>query len=66
MPKLKTQKSVAKRVKITKGGKLKQRTAGGSHFNTRLTGRQTQKKRQDKDTAAAEQKNIKNMLPYHK
>ena len=64
MPKLKTRKSVAKKVKITGSGKLKTRAAGQNHYNSRNTGDQTRSKRQDNDVYPAVAKNIKAALPY--
>ena len=38
MPKLKTKKSVAKRMKITKTGKVKRRKPGGRHYKAHKNG----------------------------
>jgi len=48
MPKLKTTKAVAKRFKITKSGKVKSRTSGQDHFNSRESGKIKRNKRSDK------------------
>ncbi len=64
MPKLKTRKSVVKKVKITGTGKLKTRATGQNHYNSRNTGDQTRSKRQDNDVYPAVAKNIKASLPY--
>ncbi len=45
MPKLKTKKAIAKRVKKTKKGKIKVRKAGQGHFNARESGKKTRGKR---------------------
>jgi large subunit ribosomal protein L35 len=45
MGKLKTQKSVAKRVRITKTGKVMKKHAGQDHFNSRESGNVTRHKR---------------------
>ena len=39
MPKLKTRKSIAKRIKITKKGKVLKKKAGQDHFNARESGK---------------------------
>jgi len=67
MSKLKTRKSVAKRFKITGGKKKKilKRTAGQDHFNAREGGKVTRRKRRDKTVSKADEKNIKNFLPYN-
>jgi len=41
---MKTRKSITKRLKLTKKGKLVRRKAGQNHFNARATGNQTRKK----------------------
>lgn len=64
MPKLKTRKSVVKKVKITGSGKLKTRATGQNHYNSRNTGAETRAKRQDSDVYPAVAKNIKASLPY--
>lgn len=64
MPKLKTRKSVSKKVKITGRGKLMTRATGQNHHNSRDTGSQTRAKRKDNDVYAPVAKNIKNALPY--
>ncbi len=64
MPKLKTRKSVAKKVKVTGTGKLKTRATGQNHYNSRNTGDQTRSKRQDNSVYPAVAKNIKASLPY--
>ena len=43
----KTYKALAKRVKVTKNGKILKRKAGQDHFNTRDTGKVTRNKRRD-------------------
>lgn len=64
MPKLKTRKSLIKKVKITGSGKLKTRATGQNHHNSRDTGSQTRAKRTDNDVYAAVAKNIKKAIPY--
>mgnify|MGYP001568108699 CR=1 FL=1 len=43
----KTYKALAKRVKVTKNGKVLKRKAGQDHFNTRESGKVTRNKRRD-------------------
>ena len=45
--KFKTRKTVAKRIKITKKGKVIARKTGQDHFNARESGNTTRKKRKD-------------------
>lgn len=47
MTKMKTQKSISKRFKITKNGKIIKRTAGQGHYNSRETGQVRRAKRSD-------------------
>lgn len=64
MPKLKTYKTLAKRVTITKSGKVKRRAAGQDHFNSHERGATTLKKRRDLTIAKSEVRNIKRLLPH--
>ena len=47
MGKLKTKKSISKRFKITKKGKVIKRTAGQAHYNSRESGKTRRNKRSD-------------------
>lgn len=62
--KLKTRKSVAKRIKVSKGKKITIRSGGQGHFNSRESGKVTKNKRKDKSLSDANTKNIKKLLPY--
>lgn len=64
MPKLKTRKSLIKKIKVTGNKKLKTRATGQNHHNSRDTGSQTRAKRKDNDVYEAVAKNIKKALPY--
>ena len=64
MPKLKTHKSVTKRIKVTSGKKLKVTTGGKDHFNSRESGKVTRNKRRDTSLSSSNKKNIKRLLPY--
>ena len=64
MGKLKTIQSAAKRLRITKTGKVIKKKCGQDHFNSREPGKVTRMKRRvttlSKDHAA----NVKRFLPY--
>ncbi len=65
MAKLKTIQAVAKRVRLTKGGKGKKimkRIAGQDHFNSRETGKTRRNKRRDETFATSNIRNIRRAL----
>ena len=64
MPKLKTRKSIAKRFKITKKGKVLKKKAGQDHFNARESGKVKRNKRRVTKASEANTKNLKSQLPY--
>ncbi|HLM83786.1 MAG TPA: 50S ribosomal protein L35 [Candidatus Bathyarchaeia archaeon] len=64
MPKLKTRKAAAKRVKITAKKKLLHRHIGQGHFNAREAGQATRAKRSDAAVFKTDAENIKLNLPY--
>jgi large subunit ribosomal protein L35 len=64
MPKLKTRKSVSKRVKITGRKKVMRRGAGQGHFNAREEGKTTRSKRTDAVVFKTDAENILLNLPY--
>lgn len=45
MPKIKTRKSIVKRFKITKTGKVLRRATGQDHFRSKKSSKQKQQKR---------------------
>lgn len=47
MGKMKTKKSISKRFRVTKTGKVIKRTAGQGHFNSRESGKVKRNKRSD-------------------
>lgn len=64
MPKLKTSKSVKKRIRFTKTGKIKHFKAGRSHL---LTGKRSKRKRllgRPAFVAKGEEQSIRALLPY--
>jgi large subunit ribosomal protein L35 len=58
MGKLKTKKSIAKRFRVTRNGKVIHRAAGQGHFNGRESGNITRGKRTDKVLADSHTKLI--------
>lgn len=62
--KQKTHKALAKRVKVTKNGKIIKRKAGQDHFNSRETGKVRRNKRSDVKLGTQVKKAIKTFLPY--
>lgn len=62
---LKTHKALAKRVKITRTGKVIKRKAGQDHFNSRESGNTTRLKRTDVTFTKTLTKTIKTLLPYN-
>ncbi len=63
--KAKTKKAFAKRIKVTKNGKLLKRHAGQDHFNARDTGKVTKKKRRDTSMSESYRHSLKSLLPNH-
>lgn len=63
--KAKTKKAFAKRIKVTKNGKLLKRHAGQDHFNSRDTGKVTKKKRRDTNMSESFRHSLKSLLPNH-
>ncbi len=64
MPKMKTRKSISKKVKVTGTGKLLRRSTGHNHYNSRDTGAATRAKRKDHGIFRTEEKNIQKAMPY--
>jgi len=60
--KIKTRKAVAKRFKVTKKGKVIARSANQDHFNSRESGNETRKKRNDKEMTGGIKKAIKRQI----
>ncbi|MBI4811916.1 50S ribosomal protein L35 [Candidatus Falkowbacteria bacterium] len=65
MPKIKTHKATAKRIIITKTGKLKKRKAGQNHFNARESGKVGHQKRRDVSIAKSDQRTFRELMPYN-
>lgn len=62
MPKQKTIKSISKRFKITKTGKVKKIKDSQNHFNAKATGKQTRNKRMDLTLSKSDAKVIKSII----
>lgn len=60
--KQKTSKTLAKRVVVTKGGKLLKRKGGQDHFNSRESGKVTRNKRRDLSVAKQYVRTIKSLI----
>jgi len=63
MGKLKTRKTVSKRFKIKKSGKILMRTCGQDHFNSREKGKKTRNKRRDHVTSETNAGVIRAAMP---
>jgi len=65
MSKLKTNQSVAKRIKIRKTGQIQKKKAGQDHFNSRESGKTTRAKRRPMSLLESRiTKNLRKSLPY--
>ena len=64
MPKQKTRKSIAKRFKVKKSGKILKRTCGQGHFNARESGQIKRNKRRDGTMSNTLRKAITRALPH--
>lgn len=62
--KLKTRKSVAKRIKVTSRKKIIIRTGGQDHFNARESGKVVINKRRDHTVSPSITRQICRNLPY--
>lgn len=64
MPKLKTRKSIAKRFKITKKGKIKRQKAGRGHLLAKKSSKRKRLLRKQALVSGADKKTIRMLLPY--
>ncbi|MBI4142679.1 50S ribosomal protein L35 [Candidatus Uhrbacteria bacterium] len=64
MPKLKTYKAAAKRLVVTRRGKVLKRKSGQNHFNSRESGTTRMGKRRDIPFDPLLQKTAKRAMPY--
>ncbi len=56
--KFKTRKTISKRIRVTKNGKVIKRKAGQDHFNSRESGKVTRNKRRDITLSSRFEKNL--------
>jgi large subunit ribosomal protein L35 len=64
MPKLKTRKCAAKRLKMTGTGKFRHNKAGASHILTKKSPKRKRRLHGDGEVSKAESRRIKAALPY--
>jgi len=64
MPKMKTHRGAAKRVKVTGTGKLKRMRSNKSHILTKKTTKRKRRLRQSTLVSKADAKKLKKILPY--
>jgi large subunit ribosomal protein L35 len=64
MPKIKTHKGIAKRVKKTGKGKLKTRKGFANHFQTKKSSNRKRSLRKSKTLSKNYQKRYKKLIPY--
>ena len=64
MPKMKTHRGAAKRLKITGSGKIKRHKANKSHILTKKTTKRKRHLRQSDLVAKSDEKRMKKILPY--
>jgi len=62
MPKTKKRKSITKRFKITKTGKILRRTTGLDHYRAKKSGKKIRRSRKWKRLSKSETKKIKKLL----
>ena len=62
MPKLKTRKSIFKRFKITKTGKILRRPTGLDHYRAKKSGKKVRQSRKMIRLSKTEEKKIKRLL----
>jgi len=60
--KAKTRKSLTKRFKFTKSGKILKRAAGQDHYRTKRTGKQRRHMRKWKELSVPDAKKIKKLI----
>ena len=62
--KAKTKKAFAKRINVTKNGKMLIRKGGQDHFNSRDSGKVTKAKRRDSNLSESYRHSVKSLLPH--
>lgn len=66
MPKMKTHRGAAKRFSVTKTGRIKRSKAYKSHILNKKSAKRKRNLRKGTFVSAAEQKNVKMLIPYKK
>ena len=64
MPKQKTHRGAAKRLSVTKSGKIKRAQAYKSHILNKKSTKRKRNLRKGTYVSASEQKNIRELIPY--
>ncbi len=64
MPKMKTHRGAAKRVKLTAKGKLKRSKAFTSHILTKKSAKRKRNLRKATNVSASDMKRVRTLLPY--
>jgi len=64
VPKMKTHRGAAKRLKVTGSGKVKRRKAYKSHILTKKSAKRKRNLRQDTLVSSGDYKRIKTLIPY--
>ncbi|MBI3088249.1 MAG: 50S ribosomal protein L35 [Candidatus Omnitrophica bacterium] len=64
MPKLKTHKGVAGRIKVTGTGKLTRFRSGRRHLLTRRPPKRMRQLRRSVEVSAAQEKKLRQLIPY--
>jgi len=64
MPKMKTKKSLVKKIRVTKKKKVFRRFTNQNHFNSKETGKTGRNKKRDRRLFRADEKNVLKALPY--
>jgi len=64
MPKLKTRKSITKRFKITKTGKVLRRATGLDHYRAKKSGKSVRQSRKWLVVSKSESRKIKRLFKY--
>ena len=64
MPKMKTHRGAAKRLKMTGSGKIKRNKANKSHILTKKSTKRKRRLRHSDLVSKADEKRVRRMLPY--
>ena len=64
MPKMKTNRAAAKRVRVSGSGRVRRGKAGGSHLMRGKSARRLRRLRKNDMVDASDQKRFKRLLPY--